>query len=97
MLRCINSLVPYQIFMKPSINLNRWTVGASIENLIEVKGFATRVRAPLSGRAESGKGMGYIEHTYEWSHQCLEHWSLHMVLIVPYFCACCSAVYYYYE
>jgi hypothetical protein len=60
MLWCINSLVPYQIFTKPSINLNRWTVGASIENLIEVKGFATHVRAPLSGRAGPGKGMGVV-------------------------------------
>jgi hypothetical protein len=33
----------------------------------------------------------------EWSHRCFEHWSLHRVLTVTYFCAYYSTVYYYYE
>jgi hypothetical protein len=35
--------------MEHSMNLNRWTVGASIEKLIKDEGCATRVRAVTAG------------------------------------------------
>jgi hypothetical protein len=44
MLRCANRLAPYWKFKRQSINLNRWTVGASIEKLRKDERLATRTR-----------------------------------------------------
>jgi hypothetical protein len=44
MLRYANRLAPYRKFKRQLINLNRWTVGASIEKLRKDEGLATRAR-----------------------------------------------------
>jgi hypothetical protein len=46
MLRYANRLAPYWNFKIQSINLNKWTVGASIEKLRKDEGLATSARAP---------------------------------------------------
>jgi hypothetical protein len=45
MLRYANRLAPYWKFKRQSINLNRWTIGASIEKLRKDEGLATHARA----------------------------------------------------
>jgi hypothetical protein len=52
MLQYANWLAPYWKFKRQSINLNRWTVGESIEKLRKDDGLATRARAAAAaGRA----------------------------------------------
>lgn len=52
MLPSTNWLVSYWKFVKQSINLNRWTVGASINKLVKNKGPATHVPRRSHGRSD---------------------------------------------
>jgi hypothetical protein len=52
MLLCTNTLVPYRKFKGHSINLNRWTIDASIEKLRKGGRTATRVHRRRLGHAK---------------------------------------------
>jgi hypothetical protein len=56
MLRYVNRLAPYWKFKRQSINLNRWTVGASIEKLRKDEGLATRARAATGWAVAVARG-----------------------------------------
>jgi hypothetical protein len=53
-----NRLAPYWKLKRQSINLNRWTVGASIEKLRKDEGLATLTRASPPPAAGPGHGRG---------------------------------------
>jgi hypothetical protein len=83
MLRYANWLAPYWKFKRQSINLNRWTVGASIEKLRKAEELATRACAPtpLTGLGRGRGPWSVVDQTLvriflsNGCAFCLEWWS----------------------